>query len=55
MKMEELRERNYIYCPICGEKVYPEIDGGTDDTMNGFYTDWNGCKNSFVFYLEEEK
>lgn len=54
MNMEELRKRGFIYCPICGQTVYPEIEGGTDDTMNGMWTDWNGCKSSFTFFLEEK-
>jgi len=48
LDMDHLRKRSFIYCPICCHRIYPLINGGIDDSMNGQWT-CNMCENEFVF------
>ena len=53
MDNKELSYRNYIYCPICGIILSPEIHGGTDGSLSGQWSCYF-CENQFTFELLEE-
>lgn len=53
MRMTEadVLKRGYIYCPICEEKLYPEIPTFTDDTIYGMWMCME-CENEFTITEE---